>query len=167
MMSTIQLRNVQLEDAERIALWKQDPYMIQMALDEGYQTTIGEQLNDIKKSMDNKHGDYQIIEVDNKPIGYVRIDFMNEEHTIAWLRFALGEERGKGYMTVALSNYITQLFNTNVHRIEGEVYAYNIPSQRILEKLGFVHEGTKRQAHTWNHQFVDVFVYGLLKEDIT
>jgi ribosomal-protein-alanine N-acetyltransferase len=90
---------------------------------------------------------------------------MNEDKSYAWLRFALGRKRKRGHMKQALDCYLRRLFDYNLHRIEGEVYAYNIPSRKVLEQLGFRLEGQKRQAHMYKNTYYDVLVYGLLKED--
>lgn len=162
---TITLRDVSLDDAERIYAWKQDPFLQKMALDESYETTVKEQELDIKRSIKSDDSDYQIIEHNKRPIGYVRIDYMDDEHHMVWLRFALGKERGKGHAKKALAQYFDRLFADGVHRIEGEVYAYNTPSQKLLESMGFQKEGVKREAHIYQEKYVDVYVYGLLHKE--
>jgi RimJ/RimL family protein N-acetyltransferase len=138
-----------------------------MASDFGYQTNEKEQEKDIVSAINNEHQEYVVIETDDKPIGYIRIDWMDMNKEFAWLRFALGEDRGKGYAKKALQLYIKELFGAKCKRIEGEVYQYNIPSQKVLESIGFVLEGVKRKAHYTGSDYVDVFSFGLLKEDFS
>lgn len=161
----VTLRKVSVNDAALVLKWKQDPYMIEMALDHGYQTSLAEQRLDIEQTQKSPNADYRIIVLNGTPIGYIRIDWINKQHTVAWLRFALGEERGKGYAKQALSQYIGELFQAGCIRIEGEVYEFNVPSQKVLEQLHFTQEGIKRKAHFDGTEYKDVLVYGLLQED--
>jgi RimJ/RimL family protein N-acetyltransferase len=134
-----------------------------MALDYDYKTTVSEQLADIERTI-NSSNEYKIIMLNNEfPIGYIRIDWMDDHKDYAWLRFALGFERGNGFAFIALKQYIENLFKQGCHRIEGEVYDKNIASQKTLEKLGFIKEGIKRKAHYTGDIYIDVFVYGLIK----
>ena len=163
----ISLRSVRLTDSEIIYKWKNDLFIKEMALDYDYKTTLLEQETDISNSISNKHSDYQIIVLNNVlPIGYIRIDWMDNLHKIAWLRFALGTERGKGYSIIALRSFLANLIENGCLRIEGEVYDFNVASKNVLEKLGFVKEGNKRKAHFNGDKFSDIHVYGLLAHEL-
>ena len=162
----VTIRTIKILDAPLIAKWKQDPYFVSMASNFGYQTNKKEQEEDIASAINNEHQEYVVIENDNKPIGYIRIDWMDMNKEFAWLRFALGEDRRMGYAKKALQLYIKELFGETCKRIEGEVYQYNIPSKKILERVGFVLEGVKRKVHYTGSNYVDVFSYGLLEEDL-
>ena len=164
-MNPIQLRPVTVDDAMQIHRWKTDPLIQQMALDESYVSSVEKQSHDIEQTEKNSHACYDIIELNGKAVGYIRIDWMNDQHTYAWLRFAMGEERGKGIMKQALSMYLSKLFTEGCHRVEGEVYSFNHVSQALLEGLGFAKEGIKRKAHQFDGQSYDIYVYGLLAEE--
>jgi RimJ/RimL family protein N-acetyltransferase len=157
---------VSIHDVELILKWKQEPYFQKMALDNQTIITLNNQLQDIKAATDSEYQYYDIIQLNKKPVGYIRVDWIDQTKKIAWLRFAMGESRNNGIMSKALDMYVNALFNNGCHRIECEVYAYNIPSQKVVEKIGFVKEGTKRAAHQWFDRYYDVFAYGLLKKDI-
>lgn len=161
---SITLRNVTLEDARVIHKWKSEPYMIQMALDENTLSTVEMQLQDIKHTLKSS-STYDIIEWNQKAVGYIRIDWMNHEQSYAWLRFALGEKRKQGIMSVALQTKINQLQKQGVHRIECEVYEYNKPSLALLRRIGFDIEGTKRDAHRYQDTYYNVYVLGLVMEE--
>lgn len=164
-MNPIRLRQVTLDDATYIHQWKSDPLIQQMALDTSYVSSIDKQTRDIESALHSPHARYDMIEYQDKAVGYIRIDWMNDEQTYAWLRFAMGEERGKGIMKQALTQYLSELFTAGCHRVEGEVYSFNVVSQKLLEGLGFVKEGIKRKAHRLDGQSYDIYVYGLLAEE--
>lgn len=161
----IELRDVLQTDAQKILTWKKDPYIIKMALDTDDDYSLNDILNDINHSIEGDYSDYKIITCLRKPIGYVRIDWVDHQKRVAWLRFALGEERGNGYMRKALKQYIKRCFKMGCHRIECKVYDFNIPSIKTLKSLGFVKEGIKRKAHHTSHAWTDIICYGLLKTD--
>lgn len=52
----------------------------------------------------------------------------------------------------------------NLNRIELEVYDFNLRAIHVYEKLGFSHEGRKRQALCWQGQYHDALVMGLLAQ---
>ena len=53
----------------------------------------------------------------------------------------------------------------NIHRLEAYVAPPNIASVRVLEKAGFVQEGLLRKLLFINGEWVDHYMYALLKED--
>jgi len=115
-----------------------------MALDYDFQVLENDQEEDIRYYLKHNDSDYQIILLNqNKEIGYIRIDWMDKRKTKAWLRFSLGEERGKGYGKKAIREYLKILINNGCIRVEAEVYSSNKPSQTVLESLGFKKEGCK------------------------
>ncbi len=56
--------------------------------------------------------------------------------------------------------------DTGIARIQATVEPWNLASQRVLEKLGFVREGLLRSYSAWRGSRQDVFLYSLLPEDL-
>lgn len=56
--------------------------------------------------------------------------------------------------------------DTGIARIQATVELWNQPSQRVLEKLGFVREGILRSYVSWRGDRQDVFLYSLLASDL-
>jgi len=50
-------------------------------------------------------------------------------------------------------------------RIYAQVLAGNVASMRVLEKLGMIREGTKRQHVKKGNKLHDIVIYGLLREE--
>ena len=162
----ITLRNVEEKDAQLIYTWKCDPVIKQYAMDHDYSTTLEDQLHDIQCSLHDSEQDYKIIVLNNEfSIGYIRINWMDNNKKKAWLRFGLGLHRGHGYSRIALDLYIKYLINIGCLRIEAEVYSNNSASQKILESLDFLREGIKRKAHFNGTEYIDIYVYGLLVDE--
>jgi RimJ/RimL family protein N-acetyltransferase len=73
-----------------------------------------------------------------------------------------------GLMTEALSAVLTYGFvELGLHRVEADPLAANKPSQELLLKLGFKHEGTLRQRHFFHDRYHDILCFGLLKKEWT
>jgi RimJ/RimL family protein N-acetyltransferase len=78
--------------------------------------------------------------------GLFRIDSKNHS---AELGILIGEKDywGKGYGSDALRVLLRFAFDElNLNRVQLWVFAYNQRAIRVYEKIGFVHEGTQRQA---------------------
>lgn len=70
---------------------------------------------------------------------------------------------GRGLGTEATRLIVAYGFETvGLHRISLEVYAFNPRARRVYEKVGFVHEGTLRDALLWNGERVDAEVMSIL-----
>lgn len=163
----VYLRKVSLSDVALIVEWKNDPLVQRMALGPDAVATPSGEKRDIKRALRTDTEVYLIITLKkaDQPAGYVRINWMDASHRFAWLRFAMGTERGKGFCKDALRSLIEKLFSQGVHRIEAEAYEFNKASIGLLESLGFKPEGLKRDAHFDGKEYADIVVLGLLQEE--
>lgn len=97
----------------------------------------------------------EIFEFDDK-VNMVEIGYtLNEEY---W---------GKGIATAAVKMMLDYLFNViEVNRIQAAAMPVNTRSKRVLERCGFIHEGTLRQFRNWTGKgIVDLEMYSVLKSD--
>ena len=70
---------------------------------------------------------------------------------------------GRGLGTEASRLVLAHAFEAvGVHRVELTVYAFNPRAQHVYDKLGFVREGTKRQALLWDGEWVDAEMMSML-----
>ena len=163
----VYLRTVRLADIGLIVKWKNDPLVQRMALGPDVVATVYSERKDIKRALKSEGEIYHIITLkeSDQPVGYVRVNWMDASHRFAWLRFAMGAERGKGFCKDALRSLFTRLFSQGVHRIEAEAYEFNTASIGLLESLGFKPEGLKRSAHFDGKEYADIVVLGLLQKE--
>ncbi|MDG2187864.1 MAG: GNAT family protein [Hyphomicrobiales bacterium] len=71
----------------------------------------------------------------------------------------------KGYMTKALSLLISCLFNQyNINRIEAACLPDNIPSNKLLLRLGFTKEGYATDYLRINGRWEDHILFGITKK---
>jgi RimJ/RimL family protein N-acetyltransferase len=70
-------------------------------------------------------------------------------------------------MTLAIGAFVRYLFsNTRLIRIEANVFVGNHASARVLEKNGFILEGTIHSAFVKDGVAKDTWLYALLREMI-
>jgi RimJ/RimL family protein N-acetyltransferase len=71
--------------------------------------------------------------------------------------------RGRGLGTEATRLILRHAFeNAGLHRIDLEVYDFNPRARRVYEKVGFVFEGTRRDALHWEGEWIDAHVMSIL-----
>ena len=89
------------------------------------------------------------------------------QNNSAVIGYWLGAEfQGKGLMTAATKAFIDHcLREMNLNRIEIRCATQNHRSRAIPERLGFINEGTIRDAEWLYDHYVDHIVYGLLAKD--
>ncbi len=74
--------------------------------------------------------------------------------------------RGRGLGTEATRLILAHAFDTvGLHRVELEVYDFNPRARHVYEAVGFVHEGTRRQALRWDGAWVDAHVMAILADE--
>ena len=71
---------------------------------------------------------------------------------------------GHGYATEAGRALLQWAFDRlDLNRVQAETDTRNVASARVLEKLGFVREGTLREDCVVNGEVSDSWVYGLIR----
>ncbi len=97
-------------------------------------------------------------------IGFYNIDPVNKSASIGyWLS---KQWLGKGIITRSCKAMIDDGFKRlRLNRIEIRAAIENFKSQAIPVRLGFTREGIIRQGEFVNNQFIDLYVYSLLKEE--
>lgn len=100
-------------------------------------------------------------------VGTAGFNSLNWSNKTAYIGYWLGHEyQGNGIMTrvaKALTDYAFEQLDLN--KVEIRAAVENKKSRSIPERLGFVEEGTIRQAEWLYDHFVDHVVYGVLAEE--
>ena len=100
-------------------------------------------------------------------LGWCSLNRWNPEHRSASLGYCFGEAAwGHGYATEAARALLTWAYETlDLNRVQAETDTRNGASARVLEKLGFVREGTLRQDCVVDGDISDSWVYGLIRSE--
>ena len=107
------------------------------------------------------------ITVDNTAIGSIGVFRKENVHRLtAEMGYYISEEYwGKGIMTEAVKQACNYIFeNTDIIRIFADPYASNTGSCRVLEKAGFVYEGTLKKNAVKNGQIADMKMYAIIRD---
>ncbi|HEY9089197.1 MAG TPA: GNAT family protein [Anaerolineaceae bacterium] len=97
--------------------------------------------------------------------GFNEVSWVNRSGEIG---IVIGDRRywGKGYGSDAVRMLLRYGFTAlNLNRIELEVYQNNPRAIRSYEKVGFVHEGRKRQAMFKSNVYQDVLIMAVLRSE--
>ncbi len=73
--------------------------------------------------------------------------------------------RGRGVATRSVRALLDHAFANGIWRAEAHVRVGNTASERVLERLGFRHEGIKRGLLRHQGERVDANLFGLLADD--
>jgi ribosomal-protein-alanine N-acetyltransferase len=74
---------------------------------------------------------------------------------------------GKGHMTEAVRGALDFAFSElALHRVEAACLPHNEPSRRLLERVGFKHEGEARGYLRINGVWADHLLYGMLASEL-
>jgi len=100
-------------------------------------------------------------------IGWCSVTRWNPTYRSASLGYCFDDTRwGNGYATEAVTALLDWAFDTlDLNRVQAETDTRNHASVRVLEKLGFVREGTLREDCVVNGDVSDSHVYGLLRRE--
>jgi len=107
------------------------------------------------------------ITLDDRAIGSIGVFRQTNIHNrTAEMGYYISENHwGKGYTTTAVRQICEYVFeNTDIIRIFAEPFATNAASCRVLEKAGFIFEGTLRKNAIKNGNILDMKLFSLIKE---
>lgn len=163
---SIELRTIEAEDIEFLQAGTNHPAVRQYAggdlpynrrrYEESRFASLsgGEFLQLLVCDGDERLGDVSLAPIDDRR-GWANLGF--------WIH---PDHQGEGYATEAARLVVTHGFTElRLHRISATIVASNEASQRVVEKLGFVHEGTKRHDAFHNGEYVDRHVYAVLRDE--
>jgi ribosomal-protein-alanine N-acetyltransferase len=100
-------------------------------------------------------------------IGQAALHRFDEPNRRCEVGYALNRAHwGKGYVAEALAAMLEHGFaQLNLNRVEADVDPRNPASAKVLERLGFRHEGLLRERWIVGGEICDTAFYGLLKRN--
>lgn len=104
---------------------------------------------------------------DNAFVGWCSLFRWNPVYRSLGIGYCLDEPVwGQGYATETVRAMLQWAYATlDLNRVEAELDTRNAASARVLEKLGFVREGLKREDCIVSGEVSDTWIYGLLKRE--
>ncbi|HEV2765601.1 MAG TPA: GNAT family protein [Pyrinomonadaceae bacterium] len=117
---------------------------------------------------DRTRGEYRwMVAAAGQPVGTVAATNVSWGMGYAEISYMLDEaHHGRGLGTRAVAHLVGKLFReTDLHRLYALISPENLPSLRLVERLGFTQEGRMRQHYLIQGRRVDELVYGLLRHE--
>ncbi|MDZ4671159.1 MAG: GNAT family protein [Phototrophicales bacterium] len=105
---------------------------------------------------------------DNRIVGGCDIEIDSWASGQAWVGIFIGDpdDWGKGYGSEAMNILIRFGFmELNLHHISLTVFSYNPRAIKAYEKVGFVHEGKRREALYRDGAYHDMHIMGILRRE--
>jgi RimJ/RimL family protein N-acetyltransferase len=165
----VRLRPIQLDDLPRLYEWHQDleieawsgwtPRMSWARFERRYEELVREPPDDYV---------WFGIEYDAELVGYVELAELSRIRRRAALGFVVADRavRRRGIGRNAVILLCDWAFSIeDLERVYAEVLAFNVPSARLLERVGFQAEGRLRRHEIHQGRREDVLVYGLLRDE--
>ncbi|WP_217255153.1 GNAT family N-acetyltransferase [Streptomyces sp. AC602_WCS936] len=100
-------------------------------------------------------------------VGWCSLTEWNPDYRSASLGYCLDDAVwGHGYATEAAHALLQWAFGTlDLNRVQAEADTRNVASARVLEKIGFVREGTLREECIVNGDVSNTWVFGLIRRE--
>lgn len=124
-------------------------------------------VDDTYKWFDKTKPEYYLITHDTTPIGYFRTSNYSEINKNIYIGADLHPDwRGKGLAYLSYRLFIPMMFNKYpLNKISLEVLSTNYVAKNLYKKLGFVHEGTKREDVYKQNAYVDSEIWSILQRE--
>ncbi len=86
---------------------------------------------------------------------------------VSEIGYDVGQEfQGRGIGTEAIIHLVAKIFTeTSIRRLLAYVAEGNVPSRKLLERVGFQQEGIFREHFIINGKATDEVIYGVLGSD--
>ncbi|HVS01274.1 MAG TPA: GNAT family protein [Thermoanaerobaculia bacterium] len=169
----VRLRPIQPGDASLLALWRSEPSvrrhqpLAPLTPAQLRAEISGRRHNDLRQGRGDRFD--WIVEVGSRPAGWVTLVIHSWEHGLGECGYALSTPfQHRGIMPRALRQLLDELFaRTDLYRVEARCAVDNLPSQRVLEGLGFAPEGRLRGYFLLAGKRVDNLLFAVTKDDWT
>lgn len=160
-----------MDNADMLKYWASDPAVQSMYSEPVYSTR--EEVNKLLDKYMNsyKNADYYrwavIFKNTNECIGQVAYFLVDNKNHFAEIEYCIGSGfQRRGLATEATKAVIKYGFEKiNLHKVQICHKSINIPSRKVIEKCGFVYEGTLRDFFYMDGHYVDRLYYSILKDE--
>lgn len=119
-------------------------------------------------AFDRTESFHWIVRVDGTLAGLASLQNINRMMRTADIGYGIVSNlRGRGMATAAVDSLARQAFaRTDLRKLIAYVHEANLPSQRVLERVGFQREGLLREHFLIGGEPVNEVLYGLLPGDL-
>lgn len=159
------LRPTKVSDAPRFVKWFNDPEVNKFMYIR--RLTLKKEIRYLKNAIKDKNKHNMQIEFSGKHIGLVGLE-VDKNNNRGGFGLMIGEKQfwSQGIGEESSRLMIDYAFKKlKVHRLDLDVYDYNLRAVNLYKKLGFKKEGVKRQHNRYNGKYTNVIYMGMLASE--
>ena len=110
---------------------------------------------------------FVIVNKMGKKVGMIHTNDCNKKNgSFSYAVGVIEDQRNQGYAAAAIKMVLAYYFNElRYHKVVVSIYAFNTPSIKLHQKLGFKEEGRLREMIFAGNQYHDLLNFGLLKKE--
>ncbi len=165
----IYLRPIELTDEQKLRKWINDPEIWRYLVIRTPMNAVREREWIEGQGLSATEVSFGVVvRTGDRLIGSVGLRQIHPVNRSAEVGIMIGDKEyhGKGFGTEAVRLMVRYGFEElNLNRVALRVFAHNFRAIGCYQKAGFVHEGCLRQAVFRNGQFVDEYIFSILRED--
>lgn len=167
----VNLRAPEMDDLDRNTRWVNDSEVTRFLSMRYLMSRLAEEawLRDLTSRPMSYAGPFFAIETkDGQHVGNVNLFNVQPEDRSCELGIMIGEQPlwAKGYGSDALRTVLAFAFDEmNLNRVQLHTYDFNQRARAAYKKVGFVEEGTLRQAHYTAGAYADAIVMSVLRDE--
>jgi RimJ/RimL family protein N-acetyltransferase len=164
--AAVSLRTIEEEDVETLQGWVNDA-RIRRPIGRSRPLNREQEREWVDEVVADDESVHLAVAVDAAAVGIVGLAPIDFERGTAELGYWIApDHQRQGYGTEAVELLVGHGFDQlGLHRIGARVFAFNDPSARLLERVGFRHEGTLRETAFLDGEYHDTHWYGLLASE--
>lgn len=161
------LRTIKPEELELMLSWRNAP-SVRANMYTRHEISLAEHLAWWERIQNRADQQYFMYEYQENPFGIVAFNGIDNINRNSFWAFYASPEAPKGTGSRMEYLAIEHAFGSiQLHKLCGEVLAFNTPVIRLHEKFGFKVEGILRDQHKTDDAFVDVCRIGMLASEWT
>lgn len=164
----IKLRALEPEDMELLRLTVNDPEMERMVVGWSFPVSKHQQMGWYDRNIANSTNHRFAVDYEGRFVGIstlTEIDWKNRS-AFHGIKLTLDAPKGQGIgfdAVVAVMKYAFEELQLN--RLYGGILEYNVPSQKLYAKCGWVEEGRYRQCVFKNNAYYDEIPVAILRDE--
>lgn len=158
------IRSMTEGDIDQVLIWRNHPDVRRYMYTQ-HEITMEEHQRWFEGASKDRGKHLLIFEADSIPWGFIQFSQMDSRAIADW-GFYAAPEAPKGYgRRLGLAALVYAFEHLQLHKVCGQVLAFNEPSIRFHRALGFHQEGRLREQHFDGQQYHDVLCFGLLQSE--
>jgi RimJ/RimL family protein N-acetyltransferase len=162
---SVDLHTIEEEDLEFLQESVNDP-QVWRRIGRNHPVNAQQEREFFEEIVGGDDGVHLLVCADGEPVGTVGVNGLDGPETPELGYWIAPDHHRQGYATAAAKLLTGYAFDQlGLHRVEARVFEFNDASQTVLERVGFTHEGTSREAAFVDGEYRDALWYGMLEEE--